>query len=75
MLAFNRLFGGGSNLKHINLKKDHELAGWARRLGATENQVRIAIAAVGDEADKVDAYLKRRWVTRGWDDKARHRSD
>jgi Protein of unknown function (DUF3606) len=74
MLAFNRLFGGGNDLKHINVKSDDELAGWARRLGATKNQVRLAIAAVGDDPDKVDVYLKRRWATRGWDDRAHQRS-
>jgi Protein of unknown function (DUF3606) len=70
MLAFNRLFGGGGDLKRINVKKDDDLDVWARRLGATKNQVRVAIAAVGDEPDKVDAYLRRRWATRGWDNKA-----
>jgi hypothetical protein len=74
MHVFDRLLGSGSDRKHINVTKDDELAAWARRLGATKDQVRVAIAAVGNEPDKIDAYLKRRWSTRGWATKGSRRA-
>jgi hypothetical protein len=76
MQVLNRLFGGsGSDRNHINVSQDDELARWARRLGATKDQVRVAAAAVGDEPDKISAYLKRRWATRGWGTKGPDRGD
>jgi Protein of unknown function (DUF3606) len=67
MFYDRQIRGGGSDCKRINLRQDEELDTWARRLGATTGQVRAAVMSVGDEADKVETYLKRRWATRGWD--------
>jgi hypothetical protein len=70
VLAFNRLFSGRSDRKYINVRNEYKFANWARSLGATKEQVRLSVAAVGDDPDKVDAYLKRRWATRGWKNRA-----
>ncbi|MCE4558174.1 DUF3606 domain-containing protein [Roseateles cellulosilyticus] len=45
--------------QRIQLAEDRELLGWCDSLGVTEEQLRIAVAAVGDEVDDVCGYLGR----------------
>ncbi len=46
---------GGQDRKRINLNEDYEV----RDLGVTEQQLRDAVKAVGDSADKVREHLKK----------------
>jgi hypothetical protein len=41
----------------IRLKDFHEVRDWANSLGVTELELREAVAAVGESADKVRQYL------------------
>ena len=41
------------------LTEDHDVRGWCDSLGVTEEQLRIAVAAVGDDADEVRGHLGR----------------
>jgi hypothetical protein len=48
---------GGQDRKRINLSEDYEVRDWCNSLGVNEEQLRMAVAAVGDEADAVRAHL------------------
>lgn len=43
----------------IRLAEDHEVSGWCQALGVTEVELRVAVAAVGDDADEVRGHLGR----------------
>lgn len=44
--------------KLISLEEDYERRDWAKSLGTTEDQLREAVKAVGNSADKVREYLR-----------------
>jgi hypothetical protein len=50
---------GGRDRKRINTSQDHELRDWANKFGVSPEALKKAVAAVGDDADKVQAHLKR----------------
>ena len=50
---------GGQDRQRINLSQDYEVRDWTKSLGVTEDELRKAVAAVGNEADKVREYLKK----------------
>jgi Protein of unknown function (DUF3606) len=49
---------GGQDRKEISLNQQHELTYWTQRLGVTGEELRRAVAAVGNQADDVERYLK-----------------
>jgi hypothetical protein len=49
---------GGQDRQRINIHQDYELRDWAARLGVTRDQLRQAVDAVGDRAEKVEQYLR-----------------
>ncbi len=49
---------GGQDRQRINLHEDYELRDWSTRFGVTPEQLREAVARVGDRADDVARYLK-----------------
>jgi hypothetical protein len=51
---------GGQDRARINLNQDYEVRDWSKSLGVTEQELRAAVAAVGDRADKVREYLRRK---------------
>lgn len=55
---------GGQDRKRINVNEDYELRDWSQKFGVTPNEVRAAVRAVGDQADKVKEYLSRFGATR-----------
>lgn len=50
----------GSDRKLISLEQDYELRDWTKSLGCTEEQLRAAVKAVGNSAEKVREYLKKK---------------
>jgi hypothetical protein len=44
----------------VNLSQDYEARDWAKSLGVDEHELRNAVSAVGDNAQKVRAYLRKR---------------
>ena len=48
---------GGPDRGRINIEQEHEVRDWAARFGVTKDQLRAAVQAVGDRADKVREYL------------------
>lgn len=49
---------GGQDRQRINLGEDYEVRHWSTRFGVTPEQLRNAVARVGDRADEVERYLK-----------------
>ncbi len=43
---------------HIRVEADDDLQRWAHKFDATPEQIKDAVAAVGDRADDVEMYLK-----------------
>ena len=50
----------GLDRKLIALGEQHEVRSWTQSLGCTEAQLREAVKAVGNSADKVREYLSRK---------------
>jgi hypothetical protein len=51
---------GGSDRARININQEHEVRDWANRLGVSPEQLKEAIHAVGDRADRVQDHLLAR---------------
>jgi hypothetical protein len=51
---------GGQDRKRINIHQDYELRDWSQKFGVSAEELKRAVAAVGDQADKVQAYLAAR---------------
>ena len=51
---------GGQDRTRININEDYEVRDWCRALGVTEDELRRAVAAVGDQADKVRTHLGKK---------------
>ena len=50
----------GRDRNFISLEQDYEVRDWAKSLGCTPEQLRQAVKAVGNSADKVREYLRRK---------------
>jgi hypothetical protein len=50
----------GLDRKLIALKEPHEVRSWCNSLGCTEDELKAAVKAVGDSAEKVREYLKKK---------------
>ena len=50
----------GQDRKLISLKEDYEVRDWAKKFGVTPDELTKAVSAVGNEAAKVESYLKKR---------------
>lgn len=50
----------GQDRKRINLHQDFEVRDWSSKYGVTPEELKKAVEAVGNEASKVEAYLKGR---------------
>jgi hypothetical protein len=51
---------GGLPSQRIDLGWEYERRDWAKSLGVSEQDLRNAVSAVGNDADKVREYLKHR---------------
>jgi hypothetical protein len=51
---------GGQDRNRMNLNQDYEVRDWAKSLGVSEDELRKAVAAVGNQADKVREHLKKK---------------
>ena len=48
----------GQDRQRINVNQDYELRDWSRKFGVTPEQLKRAVAKVGDRADEVERELK-----------------
>ena len=49
---------GGQDRERIHVDREDELRDWAKKFDATPQQIKEAVQAVGDRADKVEMHLK-----------------
>jgi hypothetical protein len=49
---------GGQDRRRISLDEDYEVRDWSKKFGVTPEQLRAAVAAVGNESAAVEAHLK-----------------
>ena len=49
---------GSPDRDRISLSEDYEVRNWTKSLGVSEDELREAVDAVGNSADKVREYLK-----------------
>lgn len=59
-MADDKNFVGGADRARISLAEDYEVRDWTKSLGVSEEELREAVDAVGNSADKVREYLKGR---------------
>jgi hypothetical protein len=57
-MSDNTMNRGGQDRERINVNQDYELRDWAKKFDATPQQIKEAVQAVGDRADKVEMHLK-----------------
>jgi hypothetical protein len=51
---------GSPDRDRINVNEAYELRDWSKKFGVTEDQLKAAVKAVGDQASKVEAHLGSR---------------
>ena len=51
---------GGQDRKRINMNQDFEVRDWSAKFGVSKDELQKAVDAVGNEASKVEEYLKKR---------------
>jgi Protein of unknown function (DUF3606) len=51
---------GGQDRQRINVNEAYELRDWAAKFGVTIEQLKQAVAQVGDRAAEVEQHLKGR---------------
>lgn len=51
---------GGQDRERINIHEDYEVRDWAKSLGTTPERLKEAVQAVGDRAEKVREFLKKK---------------
>ncbi len=57
-MADDKTKPGGQDRKRISLSEDYEVRDWAKQFGVSEDELRKAVGAVGNDAAKVEAHLK-----------------
>jgi hypothetical protein len=50
---------GGQDRRRIDVNEPYELRDWALRFGVSKEELKAAVATVGDLADEVQRYLQR----------------
>ena len=53
---------GGQDRKRINMNQDFEVRDWSTKFGVSKDELQKAVDAVGNEASKVEEYLKKKEV-------------
>jgi hypothetical protein len=51
---------GGQDRKRIDVNQDYELRDWSKKFGVTPDELKKAVAEVGNSADKVEQNLRDR---------------
>jgi hypothetical protein len=50
----------GKDRKRINVNQDYEVQDWAKKFGVSNEELKAAVEAVGDQANAVEKHLKGR---------------
>jgi len=59
-MADDKALTGGQDRTRINLNESYEVRDWTESLGVTEEELRKAVAEVGDQADAVRVHLGKK---------------
>lgn len=59
LISDNKQQSGGQDRERINVNQDYELRDWSKKYGVTPDELKKAVAQVGDRAKDVEAHLKR----------------
>lgn len=62
-----------SGKARIDLSQDYDRRDWATSLGVTEEELKHAVHAAGDSADKVRDYLQMKYFIKRLEDYVKHR--
>lgn len=57
-MADNKDVTGGADAERVNIHEDYELQDWSKKFDCTPEQLKEAVAAVGDKAADVEMHLK-----------------
>ncbi|MDB5820093.1 MAG: hypothetical protein JWQ11_3733 [Rhizobacter sp.] len=57
-MADNKSVTGGQDAERVNVHEDYELHDWSKKFDCTPEQLKEAVAAVGDKAADVEMHLK-----------------
>jgi hypothetical protein len=58
-MADDKTKSGGQDRKRINVNEDYELRDWSKLFGVSAEELKEAVAKVGDRAEDVERHLKR----------------
>jgi hypothetical protein len=56
---------GGRDRQRIDVNQDYELRDWSEKFGVSKEQLKEAVQAVGNEADRVEQHLRDRKAPAG----------
>ncbi len=59
-MAQDRTTSAGQDRQRINLNEDYEVRDWSKKFGVTADELKQAVAAVGNEASSVKEYFASR---------------
>lgn len=62
-MADDKSKSGGQDRTRISLTEDYEVRDWSKKFGVTPDELKAAVAAVGNSAAAVEEHLK------GWKSK------
>jgi hypothetical protein len=51
---------GNPDRQRINTQQQHEVRDWAQKFGVSEDELKKAVAQVGNQADAVERHLRSR---------------
>lgn len=58
-MADNKSQSGGQDRTRISLDEDYEVRDWSKKFNVSEEQLKAAVKAVGNEAKDVEEHLKK----------------
>ena len=58
-MADSKQHSGGQDRQRINIHQDYELRDWAKKFKVSPDELKKAVADVGDRARDVETHLKR----------------
>lgn len=59
-MADDKNVRGGQDRQRINTNQDYEVRDWAKKFGVSEDELKSAVAQVGNQAEAVERHLKGR---------------
>lgn len=59
-MADDKTRSGGQDRARINVGEEYELRDWSKKFGVTPDELKQAVAQVGDRAEDVERHLRQR---------------